>query len=163
MGVDPTEHLFPRRRNTYETEQTQKRPLTRLGLALVAAIVCMGGIVFSIRSDNSSSDNSAANLRRELSQERDRASVAIGGLAAARERENVALTKLESKRIANSKQRESKQARDESEALARSLRRPKACRQINAARENSARARKCRTEANCRCQADGIAGGAGRK
>jgi hypothetical protein len=63
-----------------------------------------------------SSDNSAADLKREFSRERDRASVAIGGLTAAPERENVALTEaLESKRIANSKQKEFKQTLDESE------------------------------------------------
>jgi hypothetical protein len=108
---------------TDETDQTQKRPLTRLGLALVAAILCIGGIVFWIESEDSSSGNSAANLERKFSQERDRASVAIGGLTATRERENVALTEVESKRIANSKQRESKQDESEtrSEALAREL------------------------------------------
>ena len=31
-----------------ETEQTQKRPLTRLILALVTAIVCIGGISFGL-------------------------------------------------------------------------------------------------------------------
>ena len=60
---------------------------------------------------DSSSDNSAANLQRQFSQERDRASVAIGGLTAAREPENVALTK----------QRELKQALDESEARSKAL------------------------------------------
>src|SRR6202795_2960651 len=109
-----------------ETEQTQKRPLTRLILAFVTAIFCIGGFVFWIGSEDSSSDNSAANLEREFSQERDRASVAIGDLTPARERGNVALTKaLESKRIANPKRRDLKQARDESqarsEALAREL------------------------------------------
>jgi hypothetical protein len=108
---------------TDETEQTQKRPLTRLGLALVAAIVCIGGIVFWIELEDSSSGNSAANLERKFSQERDPASVAIGGFTAAQQRENVALTEVESKRIANSKQRESKQDENEtrSEALAREL------------------------------------------
>src|SRR5712664_2861282 len=67
-----------------ETEQRQKRPLTRLILALVTAIFCIGGFVFWIGSEDSSSNNSAAHL------ERDRPSVAIGG--AAREGENVALT-----------------------------------------------------------------------
>ena len=106
-----------------ETEPTQQRPFTRLILALVAAIVCIGGIVFWIESEDSSSGNSAANLERKFSQERDRASVEIGALTAARERENVALTEVESKRIANSKHRESKQDESEtrSEALAREL------------------------------------------
>src|ERR1700738_3203735 len=100
-----------------ETEQTQKRPLPPLILALVTAIFCIGGFVFWIGSKDSSSDNWAADLEREFSRERDQASVAIGGLAAARERENAALTEaLESKRIANSKQIELKKALDESEA-----------------------------------------------
>src|ERR1700716_2165155 len=99
-----------------ETEQTQKRPLTPLILALVTAIFCIGGFVFWIGSKDSSSDNWAADLKREFSRERERASVAIGGLTAAREREDVAPTEaLESKQIANSKQGESKQALDESE------------------------------------------------
>jgi hypothetical protein len=33
---------------TDETDQTQERPLTRLGLALVAAIVCIGGMSFGL-------------------------------------------------------------------------------------------------------------------
>src|SRR6266851_9565370 len=100
-----------------QTEQTQKRPLTPLILALVTAIFCIGGYVFWIGSKDSSSGNWAADLEREFSRERERASVAIGGLTAAREREDVALAEaLESTQIANSKQRESKQALDESEA-----------------------------------------------
>ena len=91
--------------------QTQKRLPTRLILASVAAIVCIGGIVFWIEPEDSSSGNSAANLERKFSQERDRASVAIAGLTAARERENVGLTK----------QRELKQALDESEKRALAL------------------------------------------
>src|SRR5882672_6223119 len=105
-----------------ETEQTRKRPLTRSILAFVIAIFCIGGLVFWIGSEDSSSDNSAADQEREFSRERDRASVVIGGLTAARERENVALTEaLESTRIANSKQRESKQALDESQARSEAL------------------------------------------
>ena len=91
--------------------QTQKRLPTRLILASVAAIVCIGGIVFWIEPEDLSSGNSAANLERKFSQERDRASVAIAGLTAARERENVGLTK----------QRELKQALDESEKRALAL------------------------------------------
>src|SRR5712672_1808481 len=75
-----------------ETEQRQKRPLTRLILALVTAIFCIGGFVFWIGSKDSSSDNLAADLKREFSRARERASVAIGGLTAAREREDVAPT-----------------------------------------------------------------------
>jgi hypothetical protein len=120
-----------------ETERTQKRPLTRLILTLVTAIFCIGGFVFWIGSKDSSSDNSAADLEREFSRERDRASVAIGGLTAARERENVALTEaLESKRIANSKQMELKQALDESEARSEAL-----ARELASARENDVAAR----------------------
>ena len=37
---------------TDETDQTQKRPLTRFGLGLVAAIVCIGGIVLWIGSED---------------------------------------------------------------------------------------------------------------
>jgi LTXXQ motif family protein len=120
-----------------ETEQTQKRPLTRLILTLVTAIFCIGGFGFWIGSEDSSSDNSAADLEREFSRERNRASVAIGGLTAARERENVALTEaLESKRIANSKQMELKQALDESEARSGAL-----ARELASARENDVAAR----------------------
>src|SRR5712672_2405095 len=107
-------------------KQTQKRPHTRLILALVTAIFCIGGFVFWIGSKDSSSDNLAADLKREFSRARDRAFVAIGGLTAARERKNVALTEaLETKQIADAKQKEFKQALDESqarpEALAREL------------------------------------------
>jgi hypothetical protein len=120
-----------------ETEQTQKRPLTRLVLALVTAIFCIGGFVFWIGSEDSSSDNSAADLEREFSRERDRASVAIGGLTAARERENAALTEaLESKRIANSKQIELMQALDESKARSEAL-----ARELASAHENEVAAR----------------------
>src|SRR3984893_2625271 len=109
-----------------ETEQTQKRPLAPFILALVTAIFCISGYVFWTGSQNSSSDNWAAGLKREFSRERERASVAIGGLTASREREDVALTEaLESTQIANSKQGESKQALDQSgaksEALAREV------------------------------------------
>jgi hypothetical protein len=78
-----------------ETEQTQKRPLTRLILASVAAIFCIGGFVFWIGSESSNSDNPAADSR---------ASVAIGGLTDARERENVAQA-LEAKKIADASRR----------------------------------------------------------
>ena len=106
-----------------ETEQTQKRPLTRLILALVTAIVCIGGS-FWIGSEHSASDSSAANLQREFSRKQDRASLAVGDLTAAREREKTALAvALESKRIANSKQLELKQALDESEKKALALER----------------------------------------
>src|SRR6266566_593112 len=102
--------------------KTQKRPLTRLILGLVTAIFCIGGFVFWIGSKDPSSDNWAADLEREFSRARDRAFVAIGGLTAAWERENVALTEaLESKRIADSKQMELQQALDESEAKSEAL------------------------------------------
>src|SRR5216684_602174 len=120
-----------------ETEQTQKRPLTPLILALVIAIFCISGYVFWIGSKDSSSDNWAADLGREFSRERERASVAIAGLTAAREREDVALTgALESTQIANSGQRESKQALDESEAKSEAL-----ARELASARENDVAAR----------------------
>jgi hypothetical protein len=120
-----------------ETEQTQKRPLTPLILALVTAIFCISGYVFWNGSKDSSSANRAADLQREFSRERERASVAIGGLTAAREREDVALTEdLESTQIANSKRRESKQALDESEAKSDAL-----ARELASARENDVAAR----------------------
>src|SRR5450631_2246283 len=120
-----------------ETEQTQKRTVTALILALVTAIFCISGYVFWIGSKDSSSDNWAAGLKREFSRERERASVAIGGLTAAREREDVAVTEtLESTQIANSKQRESKQALDESEAKSEAL-----ARELASARENDVAAR----------------------
>src|SRR5882762_460345 len=118
-------------------KQTQKRPHTRLILALVTAIFCIGGFVFWIGSKDSSSDNLAADLKREFSRARDRAFVAIGALTAARERENVALTEdLESKRIVDSKQKEFKQALDESEAKSEAL-----ARELASARENDVTAR----------------------
>src|SRR6266478_1294465 len=120
-----------------ETEQTQKRPLNRLTLALVTAIFCIGGFVFWIGSKDSSFDSSAANLEREFPRERDRASVAIGGLTPARERGNVALTEaLESKRIANSKRRDLNQALDQSEARSEAL-----ARELASARESEVAAR----------------------
>src|SRR5882672_8608895 len=119
-----------------ETGQTQKRPLSLI-LALVTAIFCIGGFVFWIGSNDSSFDNLAANLEREFFRERDRASVAIGGLTPARERGNVALTKaLESKRIANSKRRDLKQALDESQAKSEAL-----ARELASARESEVAAR----------------------
>src|SRR6266478_5757920 len=120
-----------------ETEQTQKRPLNRLILALVTAIFCIGGFVFWIGSNDSSFDNSAANLEREFPREQDRASAAIGGLTAAREHANVALTEaLEGKRIANSKRRDLKQALDESQAKSEAL-----ARELASARESEVAAR----------------------
>src|SRR5882724_2443686 len=120
-----------------ETEQTQKRPLNRLTLALVTAIFCIGGFVFWIGSKDSSFDSSAANLEREFPRERDQASVAIGGLTAAREHANVGLTEaLEGKRIANSKRRDLKQALDESQAKSEAL-----ARELVSARESEVAAR----------------------
>ena len=76
-------------------------------------------------------------LARELASARKND---VAARAAALERENAA-----QKQTADAKQTELKQALDESEKRA------------------LARARKCRTEANCRCQADGIEAGARRK
>src|SRR6476659_1793498 len=70
-----------------ETAQTQKRPIARLILALVTAIICIGGS-FWVGSEHFSSGISAANLEPQFSRERSRASVAVADLAAAREREN---------------------------------------------------------------------------
>jgi len=120
-----------------DNETAQKRPLTRLILAFVTAIFCIGGFVFWTGSKDSSSDNSAADLEREFPLERDRAFVAFGGLTAAPEREDVALTQaLESKRIANSKQMELKQALEESEARSKAL-----ARELASAREDDVAAR----------------------
>src|SRR5258705_143847 len=88
-----------------ETEQPRKRPLTRLILASVTAILCIGGFVFWVGSEGLSSDHPAADSRE---------SVAIGSLTDARERENAAQA-LEAKQIADAKQKEMKQALDESE------------------------------------------------
>jgi hypothetical protein len=95
-----------------ETTPIQKRSLTRLVLALVAAIVCIGGS-FWIASDASNSVSSAANLEREFSQERDRAAVAMGGLNAAQKPDNVALTETLVGEL--------KQALDKSEARSEAL------------------------------------------
>jgi hypothetical protein len=89
-------------------------------LALVAAS-CIAGFVFWIRSEDTTSAYSAANLERQFSRERDRASI-----PAPRQGDNLALANmLESKQIANSEQRELEQALDKSqareEALARAL------------------------------------------
>src|SRR6202171_4561478 len=125
-----------------QTEQTQKRPLTPLILALVTAIFCISGYVFWTGSKDSSADNWAADLKREFSRERERASVAIGGLTATREREDVALTEaLESTQIANSKQRGAKQALNESEAKSEAL-----ARELASARENEGAARNLAAE-----------------
>src|SRR5712672_3163691 len=94
-----------------DTEQPRKRPLTRLILASVTAILCIGGFVFWIGSEGSSSDHPAADSR---------ASVAIGSLTDARERENAAQA-LEAKQLANAKQKEMKQALDESEKRSEAL------------------------------------------
>jgi hypothetical protein len=111
VGFSPThwKRLLDAPRPDDEAEPTQKRPLARSGLALVAAIVCIGGIGFWIELEDSSSGNSA--LERPFTQERDRASVAVAGVTAAREPENVSLTK----------QRELKQAFDESEGRSKAL------------------------------------------
>jgi hypothetical protein len=98
--------------------------------ALVIAIFCIGGFAFWIGSEGSSSNNPAADSR-----ERDRASVAIGGLTDARERENVAQA-LEAKQIADTKQKELKQALDESEKRSVAL-----TRELASVRENDAAAR----------------------
>jgi hypothetical protein len=97
-----------------ETEQTQKRPLTHLVLALVTAIFCVAGFFFWVGSEDSRSDHPAADSR-----ERDRASVAIGGLTDAREREDAAQA-LEAKKITDAR-KELKQALDESERRAFAL------------------------------------------
>src|SRR5712672_2281308 len=112
-----------------ETEQTQKRPLTPLILALVTAIFCVAGFFFWVGSEDSRSDNPAADSRA-----RDRASVAIGGLTDARERENAAQA-LEARQIADARQ-ESKQALDESEKRSEAL-----ARELAAVRGNDAAAR----------------------
>ncbi|MDB5567777.1 MAG: hypothetical protein JWP84_4343, partial [Tardiphaga sp.] len=119
-----------------ETAETPKRPLTRLILALAAAVFCVGGFGFWIGSKDLSSDNSAAELERVFSQERDRAYANIGGLTATRELKTVALTEaLESKRIADDKQRDLKRVH-ESEAKTEAL-----ARELASARENDVAAR----------------------
>jgi hypothetical protein len=119
-----------------ETAPTQKRHLTRLTLALATAVFCVGGFGFWIGSKDPSSDNSAAELERVFSQERDRAYANIGGLTTTRELKPVALTEaLESKRIADDKQKDLKRA-DESEAKAEAL-----ARELASARENDVAAR----------------------
>ena len=85
----------------------------------MAAIVCIGGIVFWINLKNKRSHNRQPTWSKSSAEEHNPASVAIGGLTAAQQRENVALTEVESKRIANSKQGNEKQ--DESEARSKAL------------------------------------------
>ena len=113
-----------------ETEQPQKRSLTPLILALVTAIFCVAGFFFWVGSGDSSSDNPAAFYR-----ERDRASVAIGGLTDARERENAAQA-LEARQIADARQKELKQALDASEKRSEAL-----ARELASVRENDVAAR----------------------
>jgi len=100
--------------------------LTRLILASVTAILCIGGFVFWIGSEGSSSDHPAADSR---------ASVAIGSLTDARERKNAAQA-LEAKQIADAKQKEMKQALDESEKRSEAL-----TRELASVRENDVAAR----------------------
>jgi hypothetical protein len=120
-----------------EIEQTPKRPLIRLILAFVTTIFFIGGYVFWIGSEHSSSDNSAADLEREFSQERSRAFAVVGGLTAARERENVApIEALEAKQITDARQKELKQALDESETKSEAL-----ARELVSVRENDVAAR----------------------
>jgi biopolymer transport protein ExbB/TolQ len=152
-----------------ETEQTPKRPLARLILAFVIAIFCIGGFVFWIAFEDSSSDDSAAGLalestrianfeQRELKQSLDesearskalarelasarKSDVAACHLAAARQRENAAQA-LEIKQIADSRQTELKQTLDESEKKALPLNR-----ELTSARETIASAEKPSSEA----------------
>ena len=120
-----------------EAGQTQKRPHSRLIMTLVIAIFCIGGLVFWIGSEDSGSGNLAADPEREFSQRQDRAYDAIGDLTAARKQTNVALTEaLDSERTPNSKERELKQALDESEARSNAL-----DLELASARENDAAAR----------------------
>jgi hypothetical protein len=137
-----------------ETEQTQKRPITRLIPALVAAIFCIGGFLW-IGSKDLSSIISAANLERVFFRERKQTSAAIGGFTAAKEPDNVAVTEgLESKQPADARQTELKQALDtseaRSEALARELASARkndvAARDLAAARERENAAQKTQTE-----------------
>jgi hypothetical protein len=95
-------------------------------LASVTAILCIGGFVFWIGSEGSSSDHPAADSG---------ASVAIGSLTDARERENAAQA-LEAKQIADAKQKEMKQALDESEKRSEAL-----TRELASVRENDVAAR----------------------
>jgi hypothetical protein len=113
--VRPPSHTRPDQISIDETEHTQKRPITGLILALVAAIVCVGGSLW-MRSKDSSSINLAGSLEREFSRERDRASAAIGSFTAAKEPDNIAITEvLESEQVANSKQKQFKQALDKND------------------------------------------------
>jgi hypothetical protein len=143
-----------------ETEQTPKRPLARLILAFVIAIFYIGGFVFWIAFEDSSSDDSAASLalestrianfkQRELKQSLDesearskalarelasarKSDVAARNLAAARHSENAAQA-LEIKQIADARQTELKQTLDESEKKALPLNR-----ELTSARETIA-------------------------
>jgi hypothetical protein len=115
-----------------EAEQTQKRPLSPLILGLAIAIFCVGGSGFWIGPQADKS----ADQERDFSREPNRAYVAIGGLTAAREHKNVALTgPLESKGIASSIPGELKQGLEDSEA------RSEAPRGLASARENHGAAR----------------------
>ncbi|MBV8513410.1 MAG: hypothetical protein JO289_24865, partial [Xanthobacteraceae bacterium] len=81
-------------------------------LALVLAIVCVGGSLWLGLKDSSSS-KSAENLERDFSRERDRGSAAIGGVTAAKDFNNIATPEvLENEQIANSKQNQFKQGLD---------------------------------------------------
>jgi hypothetical protein len=148
-----------------ETEQTPKPPLARLILAFVIAIfLCIGGFVFWIAFEDSSSDDSAAGLalestrianfkQRELKQSLDESEarskalarelasaresdVAARNLAATRESENAAHA-LEIKQIADARQTEWEQTLDESEKTALPLNR-----ELTSARETIASAEK---------------------
>jgi hypothetical protein len=78
----------------------------------VATIICIGGSFWIAAHD----------LERGFSRERDRSSVAVGGFTAAGEPNNVALTDaLETKQLADARQKELKQALDKSEARSEAL------------------------------------------
>jgi hypothetical protein len=132
-------------------EPHPKRLRSRFILTFTAAAIFIGGYAafdFGFTGAGPAKDSSfdkivgsAAELKREAHGERDGADVMVRNLAAAREevalyigREDaVQAEALEAKRIADAKQRELKQALDESEARAKAL-----ARELRSARENIA-------------------------
>jgi hypothetical protein len=102
-----------------EIGRTQKRPITLSILVLATVVFCSGGFGgFWIGSHYSNSENSAAELEREFSQERARAYAGISSLTSTRELQPAGLAEAsESRRIAKDKESELKLA-GESEAKA---------------------------------------------
>jgi hypothetical protein len=150
VGLENTEGLSFLVPAIQVMEPPQKRLRTRFIQAFAVAAILVGGYAafdfdFNVAgpAKDSSFDKivlSAAELRREVSGERDGAGVIVGNLAPAREEiafliapeDAVEAEALEAERIVDLKQRKLKQALDESEARAQALARELASVRVSA-------------------------------